>query len=329
MRFALGVDYELFFGRPTGTVGACMIEPTDALVSTLERHGARLTAFVDAAFLVKVQASKEQHQAYERVTRQLRWLVERGHDVQLHVHPHWRNSSWSNGAWRIDATRYRLQDFEAQDVAAMVAEQTALLTQVTGQAPMAYRAGGWCVQPFDHIASALRAAGVHVDSTVYLGGLSVNPGREFDFRGAPTADYWRFESDPLRPVATGRFLEIPISPVTVPPTFYWAMAYRKLRPQSAYRSFGDGAALTGSGSYYLRKLFTFEQGVASIDGARGSLLERALARQKRLGNSILNVMGHPKSISPASLERLDEFLRRHDGALEHHTIRSLANVLQT
>ena len=328
MRFALGVDYELFFGASTGTVGACMIEPTDALVSILERHGAWLTAFVDAAYLVKLQNSNEQQLAYDRVARQLRWLVERGHDVQLHVHPHWLNSTWVNGGWRIDASRYRLQDFEPHDVKAMLAEQAELLTRITGQAPVAYRAGGWCVQPFEHIAHALESVGVHVDSTVYQNGLSVNPGREFNFRGAPQGDHWRFESDPLLAETVGRFLEIPISPVTVPPTFYWAMAYRKLRPQSAHRAFGDGVALTGSGAYYLRKLFAFEQGVASIDGARGTLLERALARQKRLGNTILNVMGHPKSISPASLEVLDGFLKRHDGKLEHHTIRSLASTLQ-
>ena len=45
---------------------------------------------------------------------------------------------------------------------------------------------------------------------------------------------------------------------TVDDPFYWAMAYRKLRPQSAHRAFGDGVALTGSGAYYLRKLFAFD-----------------------------------------------------------------------
>lgn len=324
MRFLIGVDYELFFGSPTGTPQRCMIEPTEALLGVLEKHGARLTVFVDTAYLVKIQQSRErQHRnAFDRIAKQLQTLVSRQHDVQLHVHPHWLDSNWHEGRWHIDTQRYRLHDFSPDALADMLQEQVACLRAITGIPPVAYRAGGWCLQPFAHLAGPLHAAGIRMDSTVYTGGSSVNPGREFDFTGALSDDFWRFDDDPLAPDEAGRFLELPISTVTVPPTFYWRMLLRRLRPSDAHRAFGDGRALSGSGAYYLRKLFSWESGVASIDGARASMLPRALAERRRLGGDVLNVMGHPKSLSRVSLKLLDDFLLAHGSTFDHHTMSS-------
>ncbi len=328
MQFLLGVDYELFFGNPTGTPQACMIEPTNALLDVLEKHGARLTAFADAAYLVKLQQARQRtlRTVFERIARQLRTLVDRQHDVQLHVHPHWQDSNWREGRWQIDTQRYRAHDFSREELIDMLREQVACLGNITGSAPVAYRAGGWCLQPFAHLSEALHAVGIRLDSTVYAGGSSVNPGREFDFTRAPLEDYWRFEDDPLVVEASGRFLELPISTVTVPPIFYWRMLGRRLRPSDLHRTFGDGKALSGSGGYYLRKLLAWESGVASIDGARASMLPRALAARHRLGGNVLNVMGHPKSISRASLRDLDAFLQAHGSNFDCHTMSSFLRL---
>ncbi len=305
-----------------------MIEPTNALLGVLEKHGARLTVFVDAAYLLKIQQAHERihRNAFDQVARQLRILVDRQHDVQLHVHPHWLDSEWREGRWHIDTQRYKVHDFASDVLTGMLQEQVACLHNITGLAPVAYRAGGWCVQPFAHLARPLSTAGVRMDSTVYSGGSSVNPGREFDFTGAPTDDFWRFDDDPLVPDQDGGFMELPISTVTVPPTFYWRMLARRLRPDDTHRVFGDGKALSGSGAYYLRKLFAWESGVASIDGARASMLPRALAARRRLGGKVLNVMGHPKSISRVSLRYLDDFLQTNSGAFDYHTMSSFLEL---
>ena len=121
-------------------------------------------------------------------------------------------------------------------------------------------------------------------------------------------------------------VEIPISTVRVPPSFYWRMLHRKVRPVPELTPFGDGQALTGSSSYYLRKLTRTEQGVASVDGARADLLERAYQQRVEQGGAVLNVMGHPKSITPYSLRRLDDFLFSHSGEFEFHTMDSLAAI---
>ncbi len=303
-----------------------MIDPTRALIDVLEKHGARLTAFVDAGFLLQLKNTEQLGDDYRRVAYQLKALIDRGHDVQLHVHPHWEDSVWKDGQWQVNTNRYKLHDFSEDEINRLCVSYCQTLEEVTGRAPIAYRAGGWCLQPWEKIAAGLRSAGVRVDSTVYEGGQSVNPGREFDFRGAPSRDWWNFSSDPLVPDQNGDMVEIPISTVRVPPSFYWRMLHRKVRPVPELTPFGDGQALTGSSSYYLRKLTRTEQGVASIDGARADLLERAYQQRVEQGGAVLNVMGHPKSITPYSLQRLDDFLSSHSGEFEFHTMDSLAAI---
>ena len=330
MRFLLGVDYELFFGEPTGTPDRCMLEPTSRLLDVLERHGARLTAFVDVAYLERLLTYGSAHRRdFEAIASQLRTLIDRGHDVQLHIHPHWLDSEWAGDRWIINTQRYRLHDLSDAEVAEVVPRLVSLLGDITGRAPVAYRAGGWCLQPFERLSPALAEAGVRIDSTVYAEGYSANPGREFDFRGSPQRDCWQFDLDPLVPDIDGTFWEVPISTVRVPPWFYWRMVYRKLRPSTCGRSFGDGQSLGGSGSYYARKLTRFEQSVASIDGARARLLGRARAEQRGRGGQLLNVMGHPKALTHDSLLQLDRFLARYGREFEYHTFASLAEALSS
>ncbi|MEZ5597647.1 MAG: hypothetical protein R3E84_14875 [Pseudomonadales bacterium] len=324
MRFLLTLDYELFFGQRTGSPDGCLIYPTRVLVELLERHGLHVTLFVDAGYLERLATSDTllHQRQYQRVVRQLKTLTQRGHDVQLHIHPHWEDSHWDGCRWIIDSRRYRLQDFDAPDVASIVARYSQRLATITGTRPVAFRAGGWCLQPFEHIADALYAAGVRIDSTVFAGGTSVNRGREFDFSTAPDADHWRFNTDPLVPERKGRFLELPITAHTIGPAFYWHSLWRKFRKSPEDTPLGDGA-LGNSGLYYLRKLTSSERTVASIDGPRADSLQAAFREALGTGRRIFNVMGHPKSLTRNSLRQLDGFLREHRENIAGSTIREL------
>jgi hypothetical protein len=174
------------------------------------------------------------------------------------------------------------------------------------------------MQPFELIAPHLKREALWLDSTVYSGGYSEVPGREYDFRGAPErADGWRFDSDPTIPTDEGYFLEIPISSTRYGSSAFWQLALSRFLTKPGDKPYGDGSVMSSSSSYYLRRLFSTSISPVSIDRTKASLLLRAFEfNQRRFGNSLIfNAMGHPKSLTPNGINHVREFL---------HTVRDRA-----
>jgi hypothetical protein len=314
MRTLLTLDYEVFFGRDTGTVARTMLEPTEALLRVADRHGAKLVFFVDAGFILRLRA--EMHKAaslrgeHYELCRQVTALAKAGHEIQLHIHPHWEDSHWENGHWHIDLSRYALHAFEPSAIHDIVRRYTAVLRELAGpDHAFAYRAGGWLIQPFDKLRSALLAADVRIDSTVYDGGTADGETHKFDFRGAPRLSHWQFDHDPLREAANGPFLEVPIASHRVSPLFFWRFAWAKKMGGMQHKSFGDGRAVAiMSREAMVRKMLVPSTSVVSMDGYKSSFLKQAAASYRKRGIEDFVVIGHPKALTPYSLRRLDDFL---------------------
>lgn len=318
-QFILALDYELYFGTQVGSVERCMLEPVEALLAAAEPLGLKLTLFVDSGCLLAYRRHG-QDKVYSAIARQLQALFQRGHDVQLHIHPHWQDTTITGDRVDMSTRRYRLHDFDAAERLAIVGDYKAVLEDIIAAPVTAYRAGGWCLQPFEGVREALAQHDVTVDSTVYSGGLSRDTGREFDFVQAPDADHWRFDTDPVQPSADGPFLELPITPVRVTPWFYLrSQLQRKLSP-AAHQNFGDGQYLAHDFRYYQERLLSTSISPASIDGAKASQLHAAYAGVQRRNGQLLNVMGHPKALAPQSIADLTGFLKQHP--MEFQTIRS-------
>lgn len=310
----LSLDYELFFGPRTGTVERCLILPTQKVAETAERHGVRLSLFVDALYLQRLREAAHrfprlQHDL-DSIHSQLVTLKEAGHDIQLHLHPHWLDSTFDGEQWRLVTTRYKLHDFSTEAMATMVGSAKKLLTSLIGDTVFAFRAGGWCMQPFAPIAPALLAHDIWLDSTVFAGGISDDKDRWFDFTPAPVKDSWRFGNDPNHEDRQGPFVEIPISAMRVTPLLFWRMAIsRKLMPQADHQPFGDGSPMVWGNSYFFKRLTSSTISVASMDGFKAGLLTKAFGdEQTASGKQLFHAMGHPKALTPYSLARLDDFL---------------------
>ncbi len=316
MRTLLTLDYEVFFGRNTGTVQRTLLEPTEALLGVADRHCAPLVFFVDAGFILRLRA--EMHKAaslradYSAVCRQVESLARAGHEIQLHIHPHWEDSHWDeSGAsgWQVEETRYALHSFSPAEITDIVRRYSTLLRELAGpQAAYAYRAGGWVIQPFDKLRGALLEAGVTIDSTVFAGGRSEGEIQPFDFQGAPLKSRWRFEADPLVETAHGPFLEVPIASRLLNPLFYWRFAAMKKLGGSKHRAFGDGHAVAMGRKDLVRKLVQPSASVVSMDGYKASFLQLAAQEYEVEGYEDFVVIGHPKAFTPYSLEQLDRFL---------------------
>jgi hypothetical protein len=310
MNCLITLDYELFFGAHTGTVEQCMITPTNKLLEILNPLGIKATFFVDIGLLVRADELNVFQPQAKKVAEHIQSLAHQGHDIQLHIHPHWERAEFSHGQWQFDLDYYKLSDFPVQIAAQIVLKYCAKLNHLINSKAIAFRAGGWCIQPFSHFGEALYEAGIRVDSTIYHNGYDSTPLKGFDFRAGPTAPSWRFTSDPLVPEPEGLFTELPISALKMGPLFYWRFALAKKTGGEQHKSFGDGQAVSMSKKNMLRLLTRRSNTVASVDGYKASLLNRCRANVLKTAGEQGNLLliGHPKALSPYSLARLADYL---------------------
>jgi hypothetical protein len=104
----------------------------------------------------------------------------------------------------------------------------------------------------------------------------------------------------MQPVENGFFLEIPITPIPTGPALYWRMLLARLSRSKEYKAFGDGEPMAHEGGYYLSRLFRDTVGPASVDGIKASYLVHETFGDDQL----VNVMGHPKAVTPYSINCL-------------------------
>ncbi len=313
MKIVLSTDYEVFFGQSTGTVEDTLLGPSQALCDIAARHGVPLVFFVDIGFLLRLRKEAlrfpQLMRDYDRVMRQLTQFVAAGHELQLHVHPHWEDSYWNGEVWHIDTRRYRLHDFSEPEIGEIVQRYTQALRAIAGDDGVcAYRAGGWMVQPFEKISGALRDMGIYIDSTIFPGGTSEGDIHQFDFSGAPPASHWFFDNDPLVSNPEGEFLEIPIASHQVSPAFYWRFALAKKFGGIRHQTFGKGKPVPMRRAEFIRKLSHWTNSVVSMDGYKASFLADAFHQYQLAGKTDFVVMGHPKALTRYSLEQLACFI---------------------
>lgn len=308
-------DYELFFGNPTGSVEKCMIEPTNRLMELSKKFDAPFTYFVDAGFLFKLHDLSSYHHEladqHALIADQLIRLIENGNDIQLHIHPHWELSTYDNGSWNIPQDKgYRLDEFSQVEAHQIFTKYKSHLDQVINRKTIAYRAGGWCVQPFLHIQDAFLKNNIHFDSSV-VPGMVFNAGvYQIDFSKAPMdLDAWCFDLDPTQVNRNGRFVEIPISSHEYNPIFYWELYVRGRLNRRKHTFVGDGNFIPQPG----RKLKTLTQSQwnhVSCDGFYAKKLKPITQNFIDRKRQHLVIIGHPKSMTAYSFDKIERYLNK-------------------
>ena len=320
MNVVITLDYEIYFGASSGTAERTLLQPTEALMQLARRHAVPLVVFVDAMWLLRLREEAPRHAAlmaeHYRVSQQLENLVRAGHELQLHIHPHWQDTAWTDAGWKMDLGRYRIHAFSDAEIHDMVNRGTQALRAIAGNdAVRAFRAGGWCIQPFDRLRRPLLDAGIRIDSTVFRGGSQHSDSHDYDFTAAPALSRWQFENDPLQAQPGGSFLEVPIASHRVSPWWFWRQGLVRQLGLRSRRALGAGAAVKPSRADLLRKLTQATTSVVSLDGAKAGFLETARQHYRRAGLEDFVVIGHPKAVTRHSLQLLDRFLGRRQDCL--------------
>ncbi len=217
---ALTLDYETWQPVPAGRRidwDADVFAPTDALLDACDAEGARLTIFAELgehAFL-----REHEPELADCMEAQWRDAVERGHDVQMHLHPNWLielGARLEDGRYAWNEMLTRAED--SPELTALIGRLRGTLEEIirpvepTYQA-IAFRAGGYEAQPFRRLAEALCANDMWCDSSVYRGGG--RPGQYHDYVHSFDAHQPWFAShaDPQlkAPPAESGIVELPVA----------------------------------------------------------------------------------------------------------------------
>ena len=326
MKIFLTFDYELFFGKKSGTAEKCIIEPTQKLIEIAERHGVKITFFIDCGYLRALKKYSDSYpvlkKEYELVTNQIKLLVELGHACELHIHPHWEDSSYNGNEWLFDTRRYKLSNFSEHDILNIFKSYKNILEEITNKPTVVYRAGGWCLQPFSKIQKSFFETGIKIDSTVYKNGYLDSDTHFYDFRSAPDKDSWRFTEDLCVEEVKGKYIEVPISSYNYSPFFFWKLYGLGRLFRSFHKALGDGVPIIAKGT---KKKYLTSSHVLPIssDGYFASTLSSALNQLEVNGKTYMVIIGHPKACTKYSLVTLDKFIEKEKSRNIFSTLSSL------
>ena len=312
-RIMLTFDYELFLGRRSGSAEKCVIVPTREILKRVWAHGATALFFVDATYLARIEASDAQ--AYAMVAGQIEEMVGSGCEVGFHLHPHWLDAQkLDRGEWSLENTRkYRLHALQDDELRRVFRDSFASLERAVRRASGSYRinafrAGGWCLQPFAMLRSSFEELGIEYDFSVTPGFYKNNlPAHFYDYRKAPKdRGAWRFYDDPCVPRTDGDFIEVPVTAFRASlPSL--VLNRLRLRGQSIY---GDGQGVGGGRLRDLVGKFIAVEGLRqlTLDMCSRELLETSL--RKTEGRALRVFASHPKILNARAIDHLELLLQR-------------------
>jgi hypothetical protein len=244
-------DYEVFFGANYRPESEVLIETTERVLSACEEIGVPMTLFCDLPCLWRYR--EQGHTLFpDSVDAQLKRAIQKGHDVQAHIHPHWlvteiihdeqgipryefELSKYLLGNW-IPEGGPALRRFCADVFRRAKAYLEDLLRPVN--APyrcIAFRAGGYGLQPNSKdILWALRDTGYLIDSSIVPGMVLHNNVNRIDFSKVPReGNYYISPEIGLEQVSQEGIFEIPLLALR-PGEARWSIA--KAVPQAAIAS---------------------------------------------------------------------------------------------
>jgi hypothetical protein len=321
-------DYELFLGNRSGTVGDCMIDPTNKLISVMEPYGIKAVFFVDTTYLLRLKEKSMSvlkcRDDFDSVARQLRELVRHGHYVFPHIHPHWLDAEYneSTNQWQLNnIAKYRFYNCSDSEKEQVFDGSVSILREILMQEfpdyrITGYRAGGWCIQPFIDFVPFFKKHNIEFEFSVLTGFYQFSEAQFFDFSDSPLKNIYRFTEDICREVENGEFTQFTISSLQ---TSALTDFLNRLWLKVVYKIFKDHTFTRGEGQMPADLSHQIPGSGKGRDINRSDwervaveLLTAVKAGQYKkyfMENTYMHFISHPKMINNHNLSEFDKFLQ--------------------
>jgi hypothetical protein len=320
-------DYELFLGSRSGSAHDCMLVPTQKLLKVLEKHRIHAVFFVDTTYLLRLKEQANHSTAckedFNKISEQLCELLEMGHFVYPHIHPHWLDAVYfeDGNYWKLDnVSHYRFHNIAEQERIHVFNGSFDLLKSIIhpkfpNYQVDAFRAGGWCIQPFIDFAPYFKANGVKYDFSVLGNFYQFTDAQYFDFSVFPQKNIYRFETDVCVEDVTGKLIEFNISSIEIPHLLSIA---NKLWLKLQFRLLNDHTFQLGAGQASneilgLKPVSVNGKNLSNTAWERVSIELLTIMKLNNYlqfieSNRYMHFISHPKMITRHSLKVFDKFL---------------------
>lgn len=319
----LTFDYEVFFSSNRASYDEILFEPTEQIMSILDRYNVKGTFFIDVlSYFSMLDAGHFEYT--KRFRSQCIEMLKRGHNPQLHIHAHWLDSKYSPALkrWSNDYKKYRLQDYSPIEIEDAISKGVKFLNDCAKEAGIAYdcntfRGGGLILQPEQSLIPVLYKYGIRFDSTIAPDCVSSNEYAEYDYRNCPKTLNWKFNQfSGCRNTASdqaGCLMEIPVATVKNNP-FRYMFTFGRIRIANK-KPLGVGFIRPHKKGRFLadlkRRLFGYSW--VSLDTRSSKVIIRDLKHIykkydcKAIDSSVA-LIGHPKMFGKIHFSNLIDLL---------------------
>lgn len=320
----LTFDYELPLGGITKSYEHSLFKPTFKLIEVANKLKVPLVFFAD--ILSYDCFNKHGIKEYtEPFKQQLQNAIRDGHDVQLHLHPHWLETK-INGNQFLTSKRFSLSDFskdKIHSIDSIIKQGINSLNKICKEVDQdykcnAFRAGGYSIQKnAKEIFKSLYNHGIRIDSSIAKGYKYYSDISKVDFSFKQKAPQWTIPlngniyntEDSLKGIT-----EIPIT--TKPKTFFEVPTFLKLKKYEYRRVENRGSII------HNEKKAKWINKIKNLTTSRMLILDNHTYNTKQLMDIVaynikyykdydkltLCLIGHPKSMGEYHLQMFEDFI---------------------
>lgn len=198
MNILLTFDYELPLGGIKGSFDECLFEPTEKLLSLAKSKNVPLNFFADILGYEKFKTLGRTDFTLPFET-QLVAAFDSGHDIQLHLHPHWletkidKNKFFSSPKFGLEAFKDKVGPDSIEGIVdSGIDALKSIMTRATNEYRcIAYRGGGYVLNPESaRVLKALYKRGVLIDATISKGYFFKSDLSYVDYTSTPDKGNW-------------------------------------------------------------------------------------------------------------------------------------------
>ena len=313
----LTFDYELPLGGWDVPPEDALIKPTHTILALCDKLHISVVFFVDALSFIRFRSLK--NNAFENMVRkQLLEIVQRGHDIQLHLHPHWFTSQLDNEMYN-PSNDFKLADFSEREITDMVVQSIDYLNEIAKQVNPAYRclafrAGGFNLENSPLIFRVLSQNGIVIDSSMCHDYYFVSDISKVDYRHLPNRSNWFFQDGKFREPTSSGIYEIPIAgknkSIFEIPTFVKSKLYKNRTPENRGKMIHRDYRLPFREK--IRKAMSSR--MLSFDNFTCSsryllkILQYNVKKFRNREEINLSIIGHPKAMDWYNFKLMEDFV---------------------
>lgn len=328
IKIFLTFDYELPLGGITRSYDHSLFSPTLELLDLAEDLNVPFVFFADILSFIKFKEWKIEDYT-NPFKEQIKQILQAGHDVQLHLHPHWLESVFKSGRF-IPSGKYTLASFAGNpyplNIEGIIETGTKELNKIGREVfkdynCIAYRAGGYNLVPeTSEILRTLYKYGIRFDSSICRGYYYVSDSSLVDYRYVPDLPNWYlpFDGKLSKPGEVKEsILEIPIAGkpkgLFEMPTSFKMKKYKNRAVENRGKIVHTTTSDVNKNEKIKQLLSSRMLTVDNHTYAPGYLmkiLDYNIKRHERYDKIMLSLIGHPKSMDSYHYHLLSSFVKK-------------------